>query len=611
MSKQALKIVLLTLVLSVLETSLLFAQEDHSGEKDTFFLNRKSGLLGKLGKSITSGEPNTSPVETANPYRSKAGKSVRFIRVLSLGFERNINDTTIFKRNIGAIIANAFHKNTREKIIINNLFFREGSVINPYLLADNERHLRELTYIQDARILLADVAGSTDLVDVIVVTKDVFSIGGNISANGVKRANLGVREENFGGSGSKIGVSTYYERDRNPAIAYGAELIKRNIKGSFLDLTLGFQNYKNAFSSNRSEETYVYATLERPFVSQYIPLIGAIDVSVSKTMNAYVRDSIYKSDIRYKYVNSDVWVGYIFGKNKLLLENITAPLRKLIALRAFNLRFEQLPFRTQFVYDYRFADIGGVLVSFNLFKQKFYRTNFIYGFGRNEDVPEGFSAAVIGGWTEKQERSRLYYGLDLQHTHFNKNGFFTSYTFRAGAYNYKGTLEDIDLLMNVEHFTRLRKLNPMWYNRNFFTVGITRQINPQLNQPLFLRSDFGIPYFQNGGIEANLRATVRGETVFFNMKKIYGFRLAPFLFGDLSLVTPSDKSFAKSDLYSAVGAGIRTRNENLVFGTVELRGYYFPRAIESMHTFKVEVRTNIRFKYSSIFIRKPDFIRPN
>ncbi|MEO7584068.1 MAG: hypothetical protein ABIS74_13845 [Ferruginibacter sp.] len=552
------------------------------------------------------------PVKMANPYLVHTGKSIRFIEILSLGFERNITDTTKVKHTIGNVIANAFHKNTRQKIIVNNLFFREGSKINPYLIADNERHLREQVYIQDARILLTGVPGSNDSVDVIVITKDVFSLGANINISGVDRARIGFREENSGGSGSRIAVSTFYERDRTPNFGYGGELIKRNIKGSFIDWSIGFQNYKSAFNSGRGEESYVYTHLEKPLVTLYIPWIGAADLSFSKTKNAYLKDSLYQSDYKYSYYNADAWFGYNFGSKKLLSGSETKRLRKFVAIRGLHLRFNELPRQNLVIYDYRYADISGVLLAFSIFKQDYYRTNFIYGFGRNEDVPEGFNASIIGGWTNKDRRSRSYYGIDAQRSHFNSKGFYSSYTFRFGGYySKKNHWEDIDLLLGIDHFTRLKKLGSKWLNRNFYGSSFTKQILPVLNQPLFLRSMFGLPYYHNGPIDANFRGTLKGETVFFNMNKFWGFRMAPFLFGDVSMVTPVKQSFSKSEVYSAWGAGIRTRNENLIFGTIELKGYIFPRPIGVMKSYKVEINTSIRFKYNNSFIRKPDFVVPN
>ena len=610
MFKQVSLVFVSILVIFFFNAIHLLAQEVPE-PNDTFFLSKKNGLLGKLGKSISVGIPDPEPIKTANPYLVHAGKTIRFIEVISLGFERNIHDTNRIKNTIGSVIANAFHKNTREKIIGNNLFFRKGSKINPFLLADNERHLREQVYLQDARILVVSVPGSTDLADVIVITKDVFSIGGNININAVDRVSVGIKEENIGGSGSKIAVSTFYDRERHPNFGYGMEMIKRNIKGSFIDWSIGFQTFKNAFTSLRNEESYVYTHFERPLVSLYIPWIGAADLSLNKTNNAYHKDSLYRSDYNYSYFNADGWLGYNFGSKKLLSDNVTNRLRKFIAVRGLHLRFNQTPQITQLPFDYRYADISGVLLSFSVFKQNFYRTNFIYGFGRNEDVSEGFNAAVITGWTNKDYRARPYYGIDAQRNHFNKKGFYSSYTFKFGSYSYKNKWEDVDLLLGVDHFTKLKKMGGKWHNRNFYGASFTKQVRPVLNQPLFLRSMFGLPYYHNDTIKAGFRGTARGEAVFFNMNKFWGFRLAPFIFGDMSLVTPINQSFSKSELYSAWGAGMRTRNENLIFGTIELRCYIFPRPIGVMKGYKVELSTSLRFKYNNNFIRKPDFVVPN
>jgi len=226
-------------------------------------------------------------------------------------------------------------------------------------------------------------------------------------------------------------------------------------------------------------------------------------------------------------------------------------------------------------------------------------------------VPEGFSASLIGGWTRKEDKNRPYYGVEALRSHFSKKGFYSTFTFRMGGYVYQKRWEDIDILLNVDHFTRLKKMGRKWYNRNFFSAGFTKQIRPVLNQPLMIGSIFGIPYFRGNPGPSDVRSTGKAETVFFNMRKFWGFRMAPFLFADMCMLTPTNQPFAKSDLYSAVGAGVRTRNENLIFGTIELRGYYFPRTLPGMKNYRIELGTNIRFKYNSTFIRKPDFVIPN
>ena len=609
MLRQALPIVLLILVFSFF-SSLLIAQEVKENP-DTFFLAKKKGLLGQLGKSIAKDPDVPDAIKIVNPFIVHTGKTIRNLYLLRLGFERNIFDTIVIKNNFGAIVANGLHTNTTKKIIRNNLFFKQGEKIQPYLLADNERHLREQVYIQDARILIDTIAGVIDSVDVIVITKDIFPLGIGLDIGSPTKGKIQIANENVWGSGSRLSFSTLYDKDRNPKFGFDAGFLKRNIKGSFIDWSVGFESYRSAFNSGRNEESFIYTHFERPLVTPYIPWIGAADFSLNKTNNNYVSDSLYNSDYKYSYRNVDVWYGYNFGSQKLLYKNMQTRVRKFIAVRTLYQQFTDIPIKNHTIYDYRYANITGLLSSLSIFKQETYRANFIYGFGRNEDVPEGFSASLIGGWTRKEDRNRPYFGIDALKNHFNKKGFYSTYTFKVGGYLYSKRLEDIDILFNVDHFTRLRKLGGKWLNRNFFSAGFTKQINPVLNQPINLNSIFGLPYFWGNPGPADLRGTVKGETVFFNMQKFWGFRMAPFVFADMSMLTPINQPFKKSSLYSSIGTGVRTRNENLTLGTIELRVYYFPKTLPGMKNFKVEIGTNIRFKYNTTFIRKPDFVIPN
>jgi hypothetical protein len=165
--------------------------------------------------------------------------------------------------------------------------------------------------------------------------------------------------------------------------------------------------------------------------------------------------------------------------------------------------------------------------------------------------------------------------------------------------------------MYVDHFTRLRQINTRWYKRYFFSGGFAKQFVPVLEQSLQLRSPYGLPYFEYGYVSADLRAAVKSEVVFYHTKKFLGFGFAPFAFGDMVLLKPTKQPFGKSDLYSAVGAGFRIRNENLIFGTIEARFSYFPRILPNMNHFKIKFNTNLRYKYNSSFIRRPDFVSPN
>jgi hypothetical protein len=578
-------------------------------EKDTFFLAKKRGLLGKLGKSISASPPSTKPMKVVNPFLQYKGKIIRNIEFLPLGFDTNIYDTTLVKNNFGVRVANTFHKNTRKKILQNNLFFKEGDIIYPLLLADNERHLRGVPFLQDARIIIDEIPRSKDSVDILVITRDVFSIGGNIDVSSAKRGELELREENFQGSGTKISFAGLYDKERTPMYGMGGEIKGRNINGSFIDFSVGFRNFKDAYNSGRKEETTIYTRIEKPLVSAYVASTGAIEAAFNKTANNYqLTDSLYKSDYHYTYFNIDGWYAYSFGGKNLSPSNKETRIRSFFALRGFHQKYYRIPDIFDGKADYRYVNMTGYLTSINIFKQNFYKTNFVYGFGIYEDVPDGFSVSLTSGWSNKNKRKRPYAGIDFLFTHYNKKGFYSTYTFRTGGNFYKKRFEDYELLFNVDHFTKLNRLNAKWFNRNFFGFGFTTQINPFINTPLFLNSVYGLPYFSNGYITGDLRATGRAESVFYGISKILGFRFAPFVFTDASLIKPVKQNFNKTDLYTALGGGIRSRNENLVFGTMELRGYYFPRTNPGVKSWKIEFATGLRFRFFSQFIKKPDFV---
>ncbi|MFZ4771322.1 MAG: hypothetical protein ACOYLO_14155 [Ferruginibacter sp.] len=578
---------------------------------DSFFLAGKKGMLGRIGRSISKSSEPMLPIKTTDPYKKYHGKIIRTISISSVGFNYDLNDTVPIKNNLAIKISNKFHKNTLPSVIQKNLFFKVGQPFYPLVVADNERFLREQTFLRDAMIEVLPSIYSKDSVDVIILTRDVFSIGGSFSASGIDRAKSEIKEENIAGSGNRFALFGLYDKARNPNHGYGAELMLRNIGGSFVNWENGFKTFRPAFNSGRMEEVHIYSQIEKPMASRYTAITGAAEVSYHSTINGYLADSLYSNDYRYRYINTDVWGGFNFGYNSGKKKDSENRLRHFVAMRGFYNSFIKVPAKYLRDYNYQYADINGVLMSYSLYRQNFYRTNFIYGFGRNEDVPEGINASFIGGYTNKQGVKRSYVGLEMEASRFTKKEGLFSYTFKTGGYFNSHKMQDVDILLGANHFTKLFTINRHWYNRSFMGLSYTRQIEKYLNEPLFLRSEFGLPSMRSSFLEGESRTSVSFESVFYNMKKLVGFRFAPFVFGNLCLLQPLNEPKKNTKGYQSLGAGIRSRNENLVFGTMELKGYFFPRVPDGMKNWRVDLTTKLLFKYNSSFIRRPDFVSPN
>lgn len=595
----------------VLSLGVVTAYAQQQPTKDSFFLAKKKGLLGRIGKSISTNDTYVAPKKNTDPYKQYAGKVIRYIIVNPAGFNNRMGSSAPLRTNFFINVAEALHINSDEPLIRKNLFFKEGELFYPLQVADNERFLRTLEYLRDAEIKVLPDESTPDSIDVVVLTRDVFSMGGSLHNLSPSKVDIDVVEESLAGTGNNVTLNALYDKDRSRKWGHGASYMQRNIKGSFVNFTNGFKTYQDAFNSGREDELVIFSKLERPMVSRYTAVTGAVEVSYHKTTNHYVSDSLYNTDFKYSFINTDLWTGFNFGYKKAIKKDYTNQFRHFAALRTFFNFFYDVPDKYDNTYNYQYANLNGFLMSYSIFRQNFYRTNFIYGFGRNEDVPEGLKASLIGGFTNKEGEKRTYFGTELEWSEVNKRNRFFAYTLRAGGFINKNEWQDVDLLVELKHFGRLHQLSNTWYNRNYLDVSFTRQVNPFLNEPLFINSAFGLPSYQRGLLEGKMRTAFRMESVLYHMNRFLGFRFAPFATADLGIFQELGEPLKKASGYPVLGAGIRSRNESLVFGTMEVKALCFPRPIDGMKTFRVEFGTNLRFKYNSDFIRRPDFVSPN
>lgn len=595
------------------------AQEKKSVEDTTLqFLTPKKGLFEKLVKSITNNNPvpeDTAIVTINNitPFALYRGAIIRSVNIVNVRFGESVNDTAIKKKNLFDEIGNSIHRKTRKTFINNNLFFKAGEELSPYLVADNERFLRDQPYLQDARIQITGISPNDDSVDLTVFYKDVFSISGSGDAGSGNSVYAEVQDENFLGDGQRVKIENLYDLNRRNRYAFGMEYVRRNIAHTFANITMGYQGNAPAFNSGRREETTVYSSLDLPLVSPYALWTGSFNAALHYTTNQYINDSLYNANFKYRYASYDLWAGYNISARRLLHETTSRKTKDFVALRLVKNDFLEIPNIYETQYNFQYANLVSVLGAFTRFKQDYYRTNFIYGFGRNEDIPSGYNVSALAGWTNKQGYTRPYAGFDLQKYVVTPKQAFFNYELKFGGYFNDGNFQDISFLASLESFSRLRRLgNSRWLVRHFINGSFTQQINTFLNESLRVNSAFGIPSFNNIiGYNGSSRATGSCESVFYNTWKFFGFSFAPFAFGNVSYLKPIGQGFSYGDVYTAWGGGVRTRNENLVFGTIELRIQYFPRTTVGMSPWNIGIQSNLQFKYNSQYIKKPDFVTVN
>lgn len=540
-----------------------------------------------------------------SPYQ---GKIIRHIDVRQLNFYQSMDDTASHKKYFGTQLLTKFHRMTRASIIRNNLFIKEGDVFYATVAADNERFLRTISYIRDARLRMDSIPG-TDSIDVLVLTKDLFSITGSIGSFTSSNFRGDVAEYNLGGLGQSIYYAFNYEKDRRPSYDGSFGYRYNNLFGTFADLTAYVSNIgKNIISGDRNE---VYQSIEisRPMFSQYKRFMGGISLNHAETRDVYPRLIPENRYFNYKYTTFDMWGGLNMNVKKYIGDEKNH-LRQFLALRYVKYTFHNAPDQIVAPFDMRTNNREMALAQFTLFKQDFYQTRYFYGFGTVEDIPYGFNYSLTAGWYRQRRVSRPYLGLDLNNYMLTQSGDIFQFFARGGLF-VKDGVQDAGYVFGSTFYSRVMPVGQTKI-RQVLRASYSEVFNTVTTYPLRIdNSQFGLNRFSSDSVLGSRRLSLHSETRFFTPYKVFGFILAPYISSDLSFLTPVKGSFERSALYLGIGPGLRIRNENLVFGTMEIRTMYFPKQVPGQNSFKIGMSANLRFRFNTNYVNKPDIYNLN
>ena len=555
----------------------------------------------------TARQPGVLISKNESSFLPHHGKVIRHILIKEFGFDKTLTDTAKEISYFGKDFVKHLHRITKEREIRNNLFIKENTALISNVVADNERYLRSLDYIYDARIFVDTIANEPDSIDLVVVTKDFLSITFQLSRATKDRFKARIGDANIMGTAQKVQFTTLLENNRDPHFGYEILYKKNSIGNTFINTTIGYSTIKSDLYDGTSDEHTWQVAIERPLVSQYLHVAGAIKLAHSQTYNNYVKpDSLF---YYYHYDTYDAWIGYNLGVHKFLFLKKKQN-RQFISLRYFRNRFNRVPYQVNDGFNFRFNDREGILAQFTFFRQNFYKTNYVFGFGITEDVPYGYNIALTTGWYKQLHMKRLYTGVDANLYVVTNSGYVKQYFLRTETFLNKGKFQDAAVLMGASLFSRIFSYRNLKI-RQYLRLSYTKQFNRIGLEPLGINNVFGLQYISSDSASGHQRSSVHTETFFFLKYKALGFKFTPFASADFALFTPEHKNAENSGFYFGLGGGVRTRNENILFGTIELRFMYFPRKSMQHNNFKLTINTNLRFRYNNSYVKEPDIIQVN
>lgn len=489
-------------------------------------------------------------------YTSYSGKKIRKIVIQRLNvFGSDIYNPLSDNPEKIENILNKTHVNTNEKIIRKNLLFSENDSIFPLLLSDNERLLRQLPFIDEARIIVVPV--SDQEADIIVYTKDVYSLGASYTYESLKKGSISLFDKNIIGMGHEFGLDIPYDNQEPNSPGIGFHYLADNIRKSFINLNV-FWLY------GLGKKTYGF-DLSRKLVSSTTKYAGGISVRQMYTSEDLDTLSV-PAPLKFNY--QDYWLSRSF------LINIESATRIVIGSRYTSNNVFDRPIILPESY-HRLQRYRVFLGSFALSIQKYTKTNLIYEFGRSEDIPYGALFKLTAGSENNEFKKRTYFGYEVS---FGKSsqalGYFYFYT-GLSAYLNKNLTEQGLLSLGMNYFSNLIYLGNARI-RNFVYADYTRGFDRYSDEYLKFSGDNGFTGFRNDSVNGNQRLSVSLESVLFSPVNLYGFRFAFFGFTDFSFLSGTNEILGRGYALSSIGLGVRVRNNNLVFKTLQVRIGYFP-----------------------------------
>ena len=510
----------------------------------------------------------------------------------SISKPKNKARTTIGK------YANNMHVITRDGVIIDHLLFKTGDVVDPYIMADNERLLRSLPYIEDAKIVVKRITVISDSVDIEVITKDNLSLGFDIDLSKNPNISGNIWDNNIFGSGQEFDNYFYKNPSQMPQSGIESMYKIRNIGGSFVNCQIGYKALgAEGYSINFS----------RDFFTQQTKYAGDLRFERNNTYAA----TIDSSNKLLKWVplnieNSSFWLGRAFKipTLNLLITNIN---NIIFSGGIFNYKFTSRPvIGPDFLYS--FQDKTYYLGNISFSSQGYFKTNLVYNYGKTEDIPFGTLFSYTHGYEKNEYGHRIYDGASISMGNFIDNMGYLYWNIAYGGFSKKKVLEQGVLKVNASYFTNLMVIQSI-KTRYFINANYVRGYNFFKDELLNINNLSGIRGFYSDSARGTHKFTINFESVIFTPVNIVGFRFCPFVFADFAWIGYTMKPIFSNTMYSGLGFGVRIRNERLVFKTIQLRFAFYPNKSGFKQGDLFTISEETRFRTSNFNAHGPEIVR--
>ncbi|MEK8180164.1 hypothetical protein WMW71_07400 [Flavobacterium buctense] len=524
-----------------------------------------------LFKSNRKAKASSSSVKRRRFLIKKAfdrseGKIVRNINIETLDpFGYSIDNYKDVPEKGFEKFGNRLHLKSKVWTIRNLLLFKKNEPLDSLVVKESERLIRRQRYTRSVIIKPVEIPGSKDSVDISIRVLDSWSLipTGSLSST---RGNFELTERNFLGLGHEF-RNDFTKRFDTGQNAYLGQYSINNIKNTFINSVF---TYENSINNNTTKS----ARIERQFFSPFTRLAGGVYFENRFYVDSLSLENSNYETQRFKLETQEYWLGHSFKIFKGRDEDYrTTNLVTTIGYK--NVDYREMP---SLVYDPErfFASEKLYLATIGLNTRKFAEDKYLFNFGIIEDIPYGQIYSITGGFQDKNDMRRSYFGARFAYGDYFSFGYLSINT-EWGSFFNNGCTEETTFKIEGNYFTNLQYLGN-WKIRQFIKpkLVIGNHRAPVSRDRLLLSDDNGIIGFNNPSINGTKKFSMALQTQTYAPGNWHGFHFSPFYnmtFGFLGDET--DKVF-DSKLYSKFSLGVLINNDYLVFNSFQISLSYYP-----------------------------------
>jgi hypothetical protein len=391
--------------------------------------------------------------------------------------------------------------------------------------------------------------------------QDYWSKGFGVAAESDRYAFI-FSDKNF------LGLSHYFRND----LSYNRDSSSYTVSGTYSIPYVGHTLIVPSISYSSDKDNFQRGvSVTRSFVSPLIKWAGSIDLYGVKASSSVVLPD--NDTLRYatRYFAQDYWLGRSFSLSRDTAEEIRST-KLILGVRYMQTDFFYHPpefITPSFFYEDRKFYLAGIGLS----NRTYYRDQYIYRFGVQEDVPAGRLINFTLGYEVRESGERIYTGIETgSGNHFDNLGY-VALRMAAGSFFKNGHAQQSVFKIGMGYFSDLLEAGKVRL-RQFVKMNVTYGFNRVATESLNLND--AIKGFNSGELTGTKSATISLQTQAYLPFQLLGFRFAPFLFISGGLISDEHESLTKSKLYQGYGLGLLIKNELLVIKSFQVAIGIYP-----------------------------------